>query len=106
MGALLVVEGVDGAGKNTLTGALVARWRAGGAQVATLACPRYGASIPAELGAEALRGGHGDVVDSVHAMALLWALDRRAAAERIAELVAAHDLMLLDRYVASNAAYG
>src|SRR5699024_1506220 len=54
MGALLVVEGVDGAGKNTLTGGLVARWRAAGLEVATAAFPRYGDSIHADLGAEAL----------------------------------------------------
>src|SRR5699024_6489739 len=77
-----------------------------GLEVATAAFPRYGDSIHADLGAEALHGEHGDLVDSVHAMALLWALDRRAAAGRIAALLADHDLVLLDRYVASNAAYG
>ena len=106
MGALIVVEGIDGAGKRTLTGRLVEAWRDSGRTVATAAFPRYGESVHADLGAEALRGGHGDLVDSVYGMALMWALDRRAARERIAELIAGHDVVLLDRYVASNAAYG
>jgi dTMP kinase len=39
-------------------------------------------------------------------MALLFALDRRAAAAGLRETLATHDLVLVDRYVASNAAYG
>ncbi|MGI9207047.1 MAG: dTMP kinase, partial [Rhodococcus sp. (in: high G+C Gram-positive bacteria)] len=76
-----------------------------GARVATLAFPRYGRSIHADLGAEALLGQHGDTASSVEAMALLWALDRRDAADGLRKLLAANDIVLLDRYVASNAAY-
>ena len=106
MGGLIVVEGLDGAGKRTLSAGLVEAWRAEGARVATLAFPRYGRSIHADLGAEALRGQHGDTASSVEAMALLWALDRRDAADELRKLLAANDIVLLDRYVASNAAYG
>ena len=38
-------------------------------------------------------------------MAVLFALDRAGAADRSAELLSANDIVLLDRYVASNAAY-
>ena len=38
--------------------------------------------------------------------ALLFALDRRAAAPEIRDLLTSHDVLLLDRYVTSNAAYG
>ncbi|GAA4808682.1 dTMP kinase [Tomitella cavernea] len=106
MGVLIAVEGIDGAGKRTLAGRLVDAWRRGGLTVATAAFPRYGASVHADLGAEALRGGHGDLVDSVYGMALMWALDRRAACGDLARMVAGYDVVLLDRYVASNAAYG
>lgn len=106
MGRLLVIEGVDGAGKRTLTDALVAHWRGRGVTVATDAFPRYGRSVHADLGAEALRGRHGDLAGSVHAMALMWALDRRDSAQELREMLGAHDVVLLDRYVASNAAYG
>ncbi|WP_182346043.1 dTMP kinase [Tomitella gaofuii] len=106
MGVLIAVEGIDGAGKRTLTGRLVDAWRREGLTVATAAFPRYGASVHADLGAEALHGGHGDLVDSVYGMALMWALDRRAAGDDLAGMIAGHDVVLLDRYVASNAAYG
>ncbi|UYP17828.1 dTMP kinase [Rhodococcus sp. Z13] len=105
MGDLIVVEGLDGAGKRTLSAGLVGTWRAEGRKVATLAFPRYGRSIHADLGAEALRGQHGDTASSVEAMALLWALDRREAADELREMLSTNDIVLLDRYVASNAAY-
>ncbi len=105
VGALIAVEGLDGAGKNTLVSGLVGRWREAGASVATMTFPRYGESIAADLASEALHGQHGDLRDSVYAMALLFALDRRAAADEIRSAVAEHDLVILDRYVASNAAY-
>ncbi|RJO80068.1 dTMP kinase [Nocardia panacis] len=105
MGVLIAVEGLDGAGKRTLTDAVTAQLRANGIRVGTLAFPRYGRSVHADLAAEALRGGHGDLVDSVHAMALMFALDRAEGASELAKLLADNDIVLLDRYVASNAAY-
>ncbi|WP_433562762.1 dTMP kinase [Nocardia sp. CA-151230] len=105
MGALVPVEGLDGAGKRTLTDAVVTALRARGLRVATLAFPRYGVSVHADLAAEALRGGHGDTARSVNAMALLFALDRADARDEISKLLADNDIVLLDRYVASNAAY-
>ena len=39
-------------------------------------------------------------------MAVLFALDRRAAAPALRAALASHDVVLVDRYVASNAAYG
>ncbi|MBL1076249.1 dTMP kinase [Nocardia sp. 2] len=105
MGALVVVEGLDGAGKRTLTDAVVAYLREHGLTVATLAFPRYGRSVHADLAAEALRGGHGDLAASVNAMAVLFALDRADARDELSKLLADNDIVLLDRYVASNAAY-
>ena len=102
---LIVIEGLDGAGKRTLTTALQTQFEARGQTVATLAFPRYGQSVPADVAAEALHGEHGDLAGSVYAMAMLFALDRAGAADQIAELRAGHDVVLLDRYVASNAAY-
>lgn len=105
VGQLIAVEGLDGAGKNTLVTALVQHWRDDGLRVATMTFPRYGESVHADLAAEALRGGHGDVADSVNAMALLFALDRADAAPTIRTALTENDIVLLDRYVASNAAY-
>lgn len=101
----MVIEGLDGAGKRTLTEGLRAAFEADGKTVTTLAFPRYGASVHADLAAEALHGKHGDLTDSVYAMATLFALDRAGAKDEIQRLSATHDVVILDRYVASNAAY-
>jgi dTMP kinase len=105
MGRLVVIEGLDGAGKRTLTEGLTNALRAKGASVAKLAFPRYGESVHADLVKEALHRGHGDLADSVYGMAVLYALDRSGAADEIRTLRDEHDVVLLDRYVASNAAY-
>ena len=101
----MVIEGVDGAGKRTLTNGLRAVFEADGRSVATLAFPRYGVSVPADIAAEALHGKHGDLAESVYAMAMLFAMDRAGARDEIARLTAAYSVVILDRYVASNAAY-
>ena len=102
---LIAIEGVDGAGKRTLAQGLSTAWQAAGRSVATLAFPRYGQSVTADVAAEALHGQHGDLASSVYAMAMLFALDRAGGAAQIRELCDAHDVVILDRYVASNAAY-
>jgi len=102
---LIVIEGLDGAGKRTLTEGLRAAFEAAGQTVGTLAFPRYGESITADLASEALHGRHGDLSESVYAMAVLFALDRAAAREHLGALRDGHDVVILDRYVASNAAY-
>ena len=102
---LIAIEGVDGAGKRTLSEGLRAAFEAAGKSVATLAFPRYGQSVTADIAAEALHGEHGDLASSVYAMAMLFALDRAGAIEEIADLRRDHDVVILDRYVASNAAY-
>ena len=106
MGRLIVVEGLDGAGKRTLTDALCAASEGLGARVARLAFPRYADDVHAELVRDALYGRLGDLSDSVHGMAVLYALDRRAAAPGLRDALRGHDAVLVDRYAASNAAYG
>ena len=106
MGRLIVIEGLDGAGKRTLADSVSAALVAAGARVARAAFPRYGADVHAELVRDALYGRLGDLGSSVHGMAVLFALDRRAAAAGLRDALAEHDVVLVDRYVASNAAYG
>jgi dTMP kinase len=102
---LIAIEGVDGAGKRTLTAGLRAQFEAAHKSVASLSFPRYGHSVAADLASEALHGRHGDLATSVYAMAVLFALDRAGAKDEIGHLNAAYDVVILDRYVASNAAY-
>lgn len=103
MGRFVVIEGLDGAGKRTLADALDA---AVPGRVSRIAFPRYADDVHAELVRDALHGRMGDLVDSVHGMTVLFALDRRAAASDIRAALATHDLVVADRYVASTAAYG
>ncbi len=107
MGRLVVIEGLDGAGKRTLADGLTAELtRALGGTVARFAFPRYADDVHAELVRDALYGRMGDLASSVHGMAVLFALDRRGAAPQLRAALATHDVVLVDRYVASNAAYG
>lgn len=106
MGELIVIEGLDGSGKATLARELTARWQAEGRSVATMAFPRYGKSVHADLVRDVLYGRLGDLAQSVYGAALLFALDRRDAADEIRDLKSRNDIVLLDRYIASNAAYG
>lgn len=102
---LIAIEGVDGAGKRTLTEGLRNAFEATGKSVATLTFPRYGQSVTADIAAEALHGEHGDLASSAYAMATLFALDRAGAVDEMERLQRDHDVVILDRYVASNAAY-
>ena len=105
VGILVAVEGLDGAGKRTIVGRIEQAAAQLGASVSTIAFPRYGESITADLASEALHGRHGDLRDSVYAMGLLFALDRAAARPLLRTALAENDLVLCDRYTASNAAY-
>ncbi|OBG36499.1 dTMP kinase [Mycobacterium sp. E3198] len=102
---LIAIEGVDGAGKRTLSAGLQKAFESAGMSVATLAFPRYGRSVTADVAAEALHGEHGDLASSVYAMAMLFALDRAGAIGEIEGLNRDYDVVIMDRYVASNAAY-
>lgn len=103
-GRLLAIEGIDGAGKHTLAEALETALRAAGHTVAHIAFPRYG-TRHADLAAAALRGRLDPLADSAEAMALLFALDRADALDHLARLRATNDVVIADRFVASNAAY-
>ncbi|MFJ5990959.1 dTMP kinase [Lentzea sp. NPDC092896] len=105
MGKLVVIEGLDGAGKRTLANGLTEALVAQGRTVAGHAFPRYGQSVHADLVRDGLYGRLGDLSDSVYGMAVLYALDRRGAADQIRKDLEEHDVVLLDRYVASSAAY-
>ena len=97
---IITIEGIDGAGKNTLVTAIREQVEAD-----VLSFPRYDDSLHAQLAADALHGRMGDLTDSAYAMATLFALDRHGAKEQLERYVDSNEILLLDRYVASNAAY-
>ncbi len=104
---LLTIEGIDGAGKGTLAGGLAAQARAAGHKSAQLSFPRYQETRFARLVGQYLDGRFGKL-DEVPARfaALLYAGDRHESRDVLLDLLADNDLVILDRYVASNIAYG
>ena len=106
MGGLVVIEGLDGAGKNTLTRRLFGVVSTLGVRATAVAFPRYAVDVHAELVRDALYGRMGDLADSVHAMAVLFASGPPRGRRRPPGGGGGHDVVLVDRYVASNAAYG
>ncbi|MBB5906472.1 dTMP kinase [Actinoalloteichus hymeniacidonis] len=106
MSRLIVIEGIDGAGKRTLADRLRTGLAARGASVGMGAFPRYDQDVHADLVRDGLHGKLGPLGDSVYGMAVLYALDRRAGAVELRAALRANDVVLIDRYIASNAAYG
>ena len=106
MGLLLEIEGIDGSGKGTQAARLADRARAAGRTVASFSFPTYDGNPFANAVSGYLNGEFGSA-DEVHPelASLLYAADRFHAKPRIVEAIAAHDLVILDRYVASNAAH-
>ncbi len=103
---LIVVEGLDGAGKSTQVSSLkkYLEERAGGVEY--IHFPRYGAPVYGDLIAGFLRGEFGGI-DSVHPklVAFLYAEDRRDAAPGMRTALEKGECILLDRYVYSNIAF-
>ena len=101
---IIAVEGIDGAGKRTLVDGILQDLNA--ESVATLAFPRYEESAAAQLAQAALHGAMGDMTDSPYAMAAMFALDRHGARDTLLRAADNPDeVLILDRYAASNAAY-
>ena len=106
MGALVAIEGIDGAGKGTQA-ARVAETAAGrGHRVASFSFPLYDGNPFSRAIADYLNGefgGAGEVHPEL--AALLYAGDRFHARARLVAALEECDLVVCDRYVASNAAH-
>lgn len=103
---LVVLEGLDGAGKSTQTKKLRNYLESLFGEVDYIHFPRYGAPVYGEIISRFLRGDFG-TNDAVHPqlVALLFAEDRHGAAPQIKERLSEGGTVLLDRYVYSNIAY-
>jgi dTMP kinase len=106
VGLLLEIEGIDGSGKGTQAARLADRAREAGWTVATFSFPTYDGNPFANAVSDYLNGEFGSA-DDVHPelASLLYAADRFHARPKIVDALATHDLVILDRYVASNAAH-
>ena len=103
---LIVVEGLDGAGKSTQVGRLRDFLEKNVRRLEYIHFPRYDSPVYGDLISRFLRGDFG-ANDSVHPnlVALLFAEDRHGAAPVIRKALDEGATVLLDRYVYSNIAY-
>ncbi len=103
---LVVLEGLDGAGKSTQVKKLRSYLESLYGSIEYIHFPRYDAPVYGGLISRFLRGDFGDN-ETVHPqlVALLFAEDRHGAAPGMKAELAAGRCALLDRYVYSNIAY-
>lgn len=103
---LIALEGIDGSGKGTQSQRLLQTLRADGHRVALLSFPRYDETFFGRAIGQFLDGRFGSL-DQVHPQlaALLFAGDRFESRDVITAALAEHDIVLCDRYVASNIAH-
>ena len=103
---LIVLEGLDGAGKSTQVKKLRTYLESLFGSLEYIHFPRYDAPVYGELISRFLRGDFGSN-DTVHPqlVALLFAKDRHGAAPVMKRILASGGNVLLDRYVYSNIAY-
>jgi dTMP kinase len=102
---LIAIEGIDGSGKNTQAGFLKEHFEAQGKRALIIRYPRYTVAPYGPLISDWLHGHHGDPLTLDPYMASLpYAIDR-ATDPVLREALETVDVILLDRYVASNMAF-
>ena len=104
MAILVAIEGADGAGKATTARTLAEAVVASGRTATVIAFPQYGNTVGGVTIGHFL-AGELPVPVTPHAAAVLYALDRFEWRDTILEAAASHDVVIFDRYIASNMAY-
>jgi len=103
---LIVIEGLDGAGKSTQINLLNEYLTARGHRCRQLHFPRTESHVYGELIARFLRGELGDIHQvNPYLVALIYAGDRFDFKPTLENWLNDGDMVLLDRYVYSNVAY-
>ena len=102
-GKLIVIDGGDGAGKQTQSDILVRRLIQEGHQAGTLDFPRYKSSMAGALLRECLDGKRGDFLHiDPRVASVLYAADRFQEKKTIETWLDEGRVVILDRYVSSN----
>jgi dTMP kinase len=103
---LIALEGVDGAGKATQLRLVAEQLRAAGLSTEVISFPRYQQGVFGGSVAQFLNGDLGDpAAVPPQFPALLFACDRLEHRGELLDLLERADIVIADRYVASNAAY-
>lgn len=102
-GKLIVIDGLDGAGKATQAKLLVERLKKEGKKVVTMDFPQYENNFFGKLIGECLASKHGDFLHlSPHIASVLYAGDRFEASVKIRKWLDQGKYVVLDRYVSAN----
>ena len=104
MAQLVAIEGADGAGKATTARTLAEAVAASGRSATVIAFPQYGNTVGGVTIGRFL-AGELPVPVTPQAAAVLYALDRFEWRGAIIEAADTHDVVIFDRYIASNMAY-
>lgn len=106
VGLLVAIEGIDGSGKGTQSARLVESVRATGARCELFSFPRYrDTRFGAKIG-DFLNGRFGSLDQvSPFLVSLLFAGDRFESRRLLLQAIAENDVVVCDRYVASNIAH-
>ena len=104
-GKLIAIEGIDGSGKQTQVRLLARELEARGLSVLSTGFPQYGSWFGKMVG-QFLNGDFGPL-DSLdpHFTALLYAGDRFECKQPIVAALESGDVVVADRYIASNLAH-
>lgn len=106
MSVLIAIEGIDGSGKGTQAARLVDRWRAEGRRCQLLSFPRYRDTQFGQKIGDFLNGRFGQLDQvSPFLVSLLFAGDRFESKPLLTRALAENDVVVCDRYVASNIAH-
>lgn len=105
-GKFIVLDGADGAGKDTQANALLAAAQAQGLSAALIRFPGYDTTLSGREVKAYLAGEYGEF-NAVHPKitSYLYAVDRYEQQPLLNELLEKHDLVIASRYVISNIAY-
>lgn len=100
---LVVLEGIDGSGKTTVSKLIKQQLEAVGKTVAQMDYPGYEKTKGGELVGAMLNGDYGDVDPKL--AATLFALDRYELKPELEAKLLLHDVVIANRYATSNLAY-
>ena len=105
-GRFIAIEGTDGSGKATQAALLARALRKQGKRVHSIAFPQHGKPSAAPVDAY-LTGAFGTPQEfGIYQAAMLYAVDRAAAKRDLDSWLKNGDVVIADRYVASNWAFG
>jgi len=103
---LIALEGIDGSGKGTQAKRLVDQLLSAGYRARLIGFPRYSETFFGQRIGDFLNGRFGELWDlPPFLISLLFAGDRLESKGMLQQALAEHDVVVLDRYVASNVAH-